>query len=67
MREPETPNRLVLNISEALHKEAKKRALLKNITLRSWVTEAIITKIKNENKYDSPAKDDSWSDDDILQ
>lgn len=44
--------RLVLDIDEELHKEIKRRALERNITLRRWVLRAIKQQIKYEQQYE---------------
>lgn len=44
--------RLVLEIDEELHKEIKRRALERNITLRRWVLRAIKQQIKYEQQYE---------------
>jgi predicted HicB family RNase H-like nuclease len=51
-KERTTPKRLVLNIPEQLHQEIKQRALDRNITLRKYVLQALMTRIQNENKYE---------------
>jgi predicted HicB family RNase H-like nuclease len=44
--------RLNIQIDEELHKEIKRRALERNITLRKWVLRAIKQAIKYEEQYD---------------
>jgi predicted HicB family RNase H-like nuclease len=42
---------LVVKILEDLHHEMKKQALFKHITIKQYVTEAILEKIKKEAEY----------------
>ena len=42
---------LVMDISEKDHLEIKKRALMKGITLRRWLIQAIAQMIKIEDQY----------------
>ena len=43
--------RLLLNVSDELHKEVKSRAVYKNISMKKWILQAILEKIKKENQY----------------
>lgn len=51
MRQSKYLKRLNIEIGPELLKIAKKNALDRNITLRSWITRAIIDKIRLENSY----------------
>lgn len=42
---------LVVKIPEDLHHEMKKQALFKHITIKQYITEAILEKIKKDQKY----------------
>ena len=43
--------RLSMNILLELHKEIKKRSAVKNISITTWIMQAIIEKITIEDKY----------------
>lgn len=51
-RKIKTPCRLVVNIPKPLLIEMKRRALDRNIALRTWVLRAIFEAIKEEKKYE---------------
>ena len=42
---------LKVDINERLHKEIKTRAAFKGLTIKKWITNAIIEHIKLEEKY----------------
>lgn len=47
-----SPKRLLINISEEQHAAIKNRAANRNITLRKWVTRAILEAIKKEQAFE---------------
>jgi hypothetical protein len=52
MSEKKKPQKgLMINISENMHCEIKKRAAIKNMTMRQWLMQAIVEHIKWEDKY----------------
>ena len=44
--------RLVLDVPLELHTEVKKRAATRNISIKIWISRAIINAIKEEKKYE---------------
>ncbi len=43
---------LIIEVPKEDHQEVKMRALRKGITLKKWVLQAILEKIKEEKKYE---------------
>lgn len=43
---------LYIEISESLHKDIKVRAATRNISLKNYVLQAILSKIAEEKKYE---------------
>ncbi len=43
-----SPKRLILNLPEWTHHEVKKKALDRNVTMRTWVLRAIMDAIRKE-------------------
>lgn len=43
---------LYIEIPESVHKEIKLRATVRNISIKDYVLQAIITKISEEKKYE---------------
>jgi predicted HicB family RNase H-like nuclease len=52
MSRSKRPKRLAIEISDSFHAEIKKRALLRNISIRKYVLRALIAQINNEKKYE---------------
>lgn len=44
--------RLIVEVPEEYHTDVKIRAAAKNISMRAWVSRAIIEQIKKEQQYD---------------
>jgi len=51
--EKETPNtkRLVIELPSALHQKIKEQALWRHITVRKYVLQAILMRMKNDEQY----------------
>ena len=47
-----TPKRLLINISEDLHKEIKVRATVRNVTIKEYVLRAVAERIAKERMYE---------------
>jgi len=43
---------LLIEIDVNLHVEIKKRAVIRNIPMRAWVTRALLEQIKKEQQYE---------------
>lgn len=43
--------RLVIEISEELHKEIKTEAAFRNITIRKYVLQAVLERMKQDKQY----------------
>lgn len=50
--EPEQKiKRLVIDMPDALHHKIKEQALWRNVTIRKYVIQAILMRMKNDEKY----------------
>lgn len=47
-----TPKRLLINISEELHKNIKMRATFRNVSIKDYVIQAVIERIVKEKQYE---------------
>ena len=48
-RKRKSPKRLLIDIPEEIHREIKRSALNKNITLRKWVLRVFLIALKQES------------------
>ena len=49
-----TPKRIVIEVSNEFHKEIKRRALDRNISIKKYFMRAILELIKKEKEYEQP-------------
>ncbi len=49
-----TPKRIVIEVSNEFHKEIKKRAADRNISIKKYFMRAILDFIKKEKDYEQP-------------
>ena len=49
-----TPKRIVIEVSDEFHKEIKKRAIDRNISIKKYFMRAILELIKREKDYERP-------------
>lgn len=47
-----SPKRLTIDIPEDIHAQIKIRATIKNISIKTWVMQAVLEKIGQEEKYE---------------
>ena len=46
------PKRILVDVSEDLHKEIKIRAMIRNVSIKDYVVAALTEKIFKEKQYD---------------
>lgn len=51
MQEKTKIKRLSVDMTPELHQQIKARAVFRNTTIRKYIIEAVIERIKNEEKY----------------
>jgi len=51
-KQKKTPKRLLIDIDVDLHSKIKARAAARNITLKTYITRAILRAIAEEQKYE---------------
>jgi hypothetical protein len=49
----DSETQLVISIPEEIHRDVKKRAIDRNMTLKAWAIQAFLEKIERENRANS--------------
>ena len=50
--ERKSPKRVIINVTEEMHKEIKMRAVFRGLTIHAWMVRAIEKLIEEEKKYE---------------